>query len=163
MKKVKEYKPRKNQVDFTNVRWAPVVNCVVKYRSQILLVKRNSQMKLYPGYWNGISGFLDDHKNLREKVLQEVKEELGLQEKDISSIRLGQIFDQEEKKYKKTWIVHPVLVTLKSKKDVKLDWEAEEYKWATIEEAKKLDLLPGFDMVLEALFGQISSNIVRLG
>lgn len=108
-------------------------------------------MHLYPGYWTGISGFLDDSKNLNEKVFKEIKEETGLTKKNILSIKLGSIFDQDEKKYKKTWIVHPVLVNVNTNK-IELDWEAQNYKWIKLEEAKKLKLLPGFDLVLKALF-----------
>lgn len=63
----------------------------------------------------------------------------------------GEIFDQEASKYGKTWIVHPVLVEIKTDK-IKLDWEAQHYKWIKPEEAKNLKLLPGFDEVIKRLF-----------
>lgn len=145
-----KFKPKPGQVDYTNARWAPVINCVLKYREKILVVQRSKDLNFYPGYWNGISGFLDDGRSLNQKVVDEIKEELGIAKSKIESIRLGEIFDQEERKYKKTWIVHPVLVEVKTDK-VKLDWEARNYKWATIEELKNLKLLPGFDEVLKKL------------
>ena len=151
MKKESKFKPRPGQVDFTNIRWAPVVNCVLKYKDKILLVQRNKSMKLYPEYWNGISGFLDDNKSLEEKVFEELKEEVGLVEKDVLSIKPGQVFDQDAPDYNKTWIVHPVLVNVKSDQ-IKLDWEAQNYKWLKLSEVKKLKLLPGFDEVLKVLF-----------
>lgn len=150
MKKEPKFKPRKGQMDFTHARWAPVVNCVLKFGNKILLVRRNKNMRLYPGYWNGISGFLDDNKSLEEKVWQELKEEVGLNKKNIICINPGHVFDQEESKYKKTWIVHPVLIEVNTDK-IKLDWEAENYQWVSLEEARKLQLLPGFDKVLENL------------
>ena len=145
------FKPAPGQIDFTNIRWAPVVNCVLEHEGTFLVVQRNPNMRLYPGYWNGISGFLDDQKSLEEKVAAEIGEELGLTADNILDIRLGQIFDQEEPKYHKTWIVHPVHVLVNTNK-ITLDWEASQYKWATLSEIKKLDLLPGFDQVLQALF-----------
>ncbi|MBI3638671.1 NUDIX domain-containing protein [Candidatus Wolfebacteria bacterium] len=151
MKKPK-FKPKKRQTDFTNARWAPVINCVVKYKDKILVVERSKKLNFYPEYWNGISGFLDDKRNLRRKVEDELREELGLKKKDIKSIKLGEIFHQDEPKYKKTWIVHPVLVEIKTDKiKIKLDWEAINYKWIRPNEVKKLKLLPGFDKVLERL------------
>ncbi|MFZ1627048.1 MAG: NUDIX domain-containing protein [Candidatus Moraniibacteriota bacterium] len=93
MKKEKVFQPRPGQVEFTNVRWAPVVNCVVKYKQKILLVERSASLRLYPGDWNGISGFLDDQKSLEEKVREELREELGLTRNHILSIQPGQIFD----------------------------------------------------------------------
>jgi len=87
-----------------------VVNCVLRHKGRILLVRRSNDLNFYPGYWNGISGFLDDHCSLEEKVAAEIREELGIPKSKIKRIQLGQIFDQGEPKYKKTWIVHPVLV-----------------------------------------------------
>jgi len=75
----------------------------------------------------------------------------GIEKKDIILIRLGKIFHQDELKYKKTWIVHPVLVKVKTDK-IKLDWESRSHKWIKIKEAKNFNLLPGFDKVLKNLF-----------
>lgn len=144
------FKPKPGQVDYTNARWAPVVNCVLKYKDKILVVQRSEKLNFYSGYWNGISGFLDDQRNLEEKVKDEIREELGLPQTKIKRIRFGEIFDQDEPKYKKTWIVHPVLVEIATDK-IQLDWEARNYKWLTLREVKKLSLLPGFDKVLKRL------------
>ena len=149
MKRLK-FKIKPGQTDYTKARWAPVINCVVKYRDKILLVQRSKFLNYYAGYWNGISGFLDDQKSLKEKVIEELKEELGVSEKRIKRISFGIVFDQDAPKYKKTWIVHPVLIELKDDK-IKLDWEAENYKWLKLKEIKKLRLLPGFDEVLKNL------------
>lgn len=146
-----KFTPKPGQVDYSNARWAPVVNCVVKYGDKILIVERSKELNFYPGYWNGISGFLDDSRSLEEKVKDELQEELGVSGDKIVSIKLGEIFDQEEPEYKKTWIVHPVLVEV-STDEVKLDWEAENYKWVKAAEAKSLKLLPGFDRVIETFF-----------
>jgi isopentenyldiphosphate isomerase len=151
MKKEKKFKPKPGQIDFTKIRWSPVINCVLKYKDKILVVERSKNLRLYPGYWNGISGFLDSRNSLEEKVFEELKEELSLNKKNVLSIHLCQIFDQDEPKYKKTWIVHPVLVRVNTDK-IKLDWEAKNYKWIKLEEIKKLKLLPGFDLVLKTLF-----------
>lgn len=144
------FKPKLGQVDYTNARWAPVINCVLKYQNKLLVLKRSEESNFYPGYWNRVSGFFDDRRSLSEKVADELKEELGISKNKIKRIRLGEIFDQEEPKYKKTWIVHPVLVEVKTDK-IKLDWEAKNYKWVTLQGAKKLKLLPGFAEVLKRL------------
>ena len=72
-----KFKPKPGQIDYTNARWAPVINCVVKYKDRILIVQRSSKLNFYPGYWNGISGFLDDKRSLEEKARDELKEEAG--------------------------------------------------------------------------------------
>lgn len=151
MKKEPEFILQEGQVDFTNIRWCPVINCVLKYGDKILLLQRNENLRLYPGYWNGIAGFLDDNKSLVEKVEEELREEIGLDKSNIVSIKQGQVFDQDEPKYKKTWIVHPILVEVNTDK-VRLDWEAQKYEWFEINNTKKLKLLPGFENVLKNLF-----------
>lgn len=148
---VPTFKPEDGQVDYTNIRYAPVINCVVKHGDKILIVQRNQRMSLYPNFWNGISGFLDDGKSIEQKVKSELREELGIRESDIISIRRGAVFNQEEEKYNKTWIVHPILVDIKTDK-IKLDWEAQNYKWTEVKDTKNYDLLPGFDKVLASFF-----------
>ena len=145
---MKKFKAKAGQVDFTNIRYAPVINCVLRYKDKILVVQRSKTLNFYPSYWNGISGFLDDNKSVFEKVRGELNEELGIPKSKISKITVGQIFDQEAPKYNKTWIVHPILVEIKTDK-IKIDWEAQDYKWLKAEEVKKLKLLPGFDEVLK--------------
>lgn len=146
-----EFKPKLGQIDYTDVRYAPVVNCVVQYKDKILLVRRSEKVKFYPGYWNGISGFLDDERSVREKAKEEVREEAGIAEEDIVTITERKVFEQDEPEYDKTWVVHPVLMEVKTDK-IKLDWEAQDYQWIAIGDAKKFDLLPGFEKVLEVLF-----------
>jgi ADP-ribose pyrophosphatase YjhB (NUDIX family) len=153
-----EFKPREGQVDYTNIRWAPVVNCVVKHGDKILLLKRSCRLKFYPGYWNGISGFLDDNRSLEEKVKEELKEEIGIEEGDITSFKFCGVFNQEAPEHKKTWIVHAVLVEVKSDA-VKPNWEAEDYRWVKISETRQYKLLPGLEKVLAAV--ALESQSVR--
>jgi len=110
------FAPKPGQIDYTDARWAPVINCVLKYRDKILIVQRSNELNFYPGCWNGISGFLDDSKDFEQKVKNEIEEEVGIGKDYILSICLGEIFHQEEPEYKKTWIVHPVLVEVQQTK-----------------------------------------------
>ena len=147
-KNISNFVPKEGQVDFSNIRWAPVVNIVVMFENKILLLKRNENLNFYPGFWNGVSGFLDDNLSLEEKVKEELFEEIGIGEDNIDYIKLCGVFDKNEPKYKKTWIMHAVLVKIKSN-NLKLDWETSKYVWVTEEEIGGYDLLPGFDSVLE--------------
>lgn len=145
---MEKFKPAEGQIDYTNIHWAPVINCVLEFQGKILIVQRNKNLNFYPNYWNGISGFLDDNKSLKDKIKNEIKEELGITACDIKSIKLGNIFHQKAPKYNKTWIVHPILVRVKTDK-IKLDWEAQKFKWIDIGNAHKYKLLPGFDNVIK--------------
>ena len=142
--------PREGQIDYTNIKRAPVINSVVVCQGKILLVQRNPNMKFHPGVWSGISGFLDEpHKSVEEKVREELREELGIQEDEIVSIREGELMEEESPEYDKVWIVHPVLVELSTFEE-NLDWEAQNFVWVEPEEARQYDLLPNFDKVLDA-------------
>jgi len=144
------FKLKPGQVDFTHARFAPVINCVLRHKGKLLVVKRSETLNFYPGVWNGISGFLDDKRTLQEKIADEIREELGIEASKIKKMRLGEIFHQEEPTYNKTWIVHPVLVDVTTDKII-LDWEAKEYVWLVLKDIKKLRLLPGFPEVLKRL------------
>ena len=134
--------PKPGQVDYTDIRYAPVVNTVVARNGQIFCVKRSPDMRLYPNYWDWICGFLDDSKSVEEKAREELKEELGLKDEDIESLTRGNPWIDEAPQYKKTWLIIPVLAKVKTG-DFKLDWEASEGRWFKPLELKKLKMPPG--------------------
>lgn len=107
-------------------------------------------MRLFPSFWSGISGFLDDQRNIEEKVYDELFEEAGIEKRDILSFHQGITLTQEDTLHGKTWMVHPVVVEVRSE-EVLLDWESEAYAWVTVDEAKRYETLPGFFEVLQAL------------
>lgn len=144
------FKIKKNQTDYTDIHWAPVINCVLFFEGTILILQRSNELNFYPGHWNGVSGFLDDKKSLNEKVKNEILEEVGIGEENIEKIELGKIFHQSAPKYKKTWIVHPILVRVKSN-EIKLNWEAKNHQWIKIEDVNKYKLLPGFEGVIDEM------------
>ncbi|SRR6266702_4409387 len=146
-----KFTPKPGQTDYTHIRYAPVINCVVVRAGQILLVQRSAGMRLYPNYWNGISGFLDDDKSIEEKAVEELAEELGIALKDIVSIKRGQVILQEAPDYSKTWLVVPVLAAVRTV-NLQTDWEAVAAQWFAPAEVPKLDLLPGFINVFRQFF-----------
>ena len=94
---------------------------------------------------------MDDDLPVREKAIAEIYEETGIVSDDIVSIKEGDVFEIEEPKYNKTWIVHPVLADVKVD-TISTDWEAQSYKWVTLDEISSFDLVPGFDRVIKSLF-----------
>ncbi|MCX6740800.1 MAG: NUDIX domain-containing protein [Candidatus Parcubacteria bacterium] len=155
---LKIFIPRPGQIDYSRIRWAPVLNCVLQYKNKFLIVQRSAKMNVYPNAWNGIAGYLDDHKNLKEKVWEEMREECGLKHKDIISIRPGTVFDHEAPQYKKTWVIHPVLVKIKTDK-IKIDWEAQDYRWVKLNEIKKFKIIPSFGLVVKSLFPKFTFKL----
>jgi 8-oxo-dGTP pyrophosphatase MutT (NUDIX family) len=145
--------PKSGQVDFTNIRWCPVVNCICFYGEEFLLLKRSATMRLYPGYYNGVAGFTDDHKSLYEKVFEELEEEVGLARADIISTELRGVFTQDAPEIGKTWVVHAVKVEL-AHSNIVTDWESESYIWTNKTEVQKLNILPGLPQVLDVVLGE---------
>lgn len=147
-----KFVPRPGQIDYTNIKRAPVINCILKRGDKILLVHRSPAMRIHPGVWNGISGFLDEEaKTVSQKVEEELREEAGIEPNNILSIKEGVVFEQEDPENNKTWIVHPVLVEVATDQ-IHLDWEAAEYAWVKPEEISRYNLLPGFDKVMKTFF-----------
>jgi len=132
------------------VRRAPTVNCVVKHDDKILIVKRSSTMRFYPDKWNGISGFLEEGRSVEEQARKEVREETGITDGEIVSLRRGRSFEFEEPMYDKQWVVNPVLVEVKTSK-VKTDWEAQDHRWITRGELGEFDIVPRFNQVVDAV------------
>ena len=134
--------PKPGQVDYTNIRYAPTINIVVTYAGKILMVKRSRELRLYPGKWDWICGFLDDDKSIEEKAMEELHEELGLGEEQIESLTRGKVRIDESEGYRKTWIIVPILAKVKTS-EYTLDWEASEAKWCSPAELRHLDMPAG--------------------
>lgn len=135
--------------DFIASKRSPVLNCVVMYNGKILLVQRNENLRLYPGVWNGISGFLDEpRKTVTDKAREELHEELGIPEREIITLNEGESFEREDPEYGKTWIIHPVFAEV-STDEVTLNGEEQNYVWVEPDEARQYELMPDFDKVLD--------------
>ncbi len=145
------FTPKTGQLDYTNIRRVPVINCVVKHEGRILLVKRSAMMESYPSYWNGVSGFLNDGGSVLQKARMELLNELGVTENKIVQMTEGEVFENKDEDSDRVWIVHPVLVEITAD-EITLDWKAQEYQWVTIDQARTHRLLPGFGKVLDVFF-----------
>ncbi len=130
------------KVDYTNIHWAPIIHCIIKYNDKILLIQRAETLD-YPFYWSGVSGFLDDQKSLQSKAKEELREEVGVTFKQIKSMHMGEIFHKKTSAFKKTWIVHPILVELYSNKIQLNPQECHNFRWVQLININKFRLLPG--------------------
>jgi NADH pyrophosphatase NudC (nudix superfamily) len=147
-----KFMPKPGQVDYTNIRYCPVVNCVVSYGDEILLQRRGKDMRLYPGCWSGVSGFLDSNEDIEEKIYEELSEEFGISKRHVDNVRIGRVIVQEAPEYGKTWIVFPARATLTKKIKPEKNWEVADTRWLKPNNASKLNLLPGFEVVLKVFF-----------
>lgn len=129
------------RIDYHTSDVAPVLTIFVKFDGKILLLKRSDKVRAYQGKWNAIAGYLDDLKPIEEKVLEELREEIRVSQDIIEQIYYGKIEKIEDKKINKIWIGQPVLVKLKNKPKITLDFEHTDYKWILPSEMDKFDTL----------------------
>ena len=139
------------RIDYTNSPKAPVITCFVRYGDDFLLLKRGDKVATHKGRWSVVAGYLDDFNGLKEKVLEELREEIGVLEKDIKSIKFGDVYIFTDSETGKTWVVHPALVELSKKPEIKLDWEHTEFRWVKIGEIKNFDVPKDLEDSLERL------------
>ncbi len=137
------------RIDYSKSNTAPVLVIIVGYKGKILLLKRSDKVLVYRGKWNGVAGYIDELKPIREKLLEEVQEELGIIEDNISLINSGESYQFIDKAVNKTWVIFPFLVGLKDDPVIKLDWEHSEYKWIKPEELGKFDTVPNLEVSLK--------------
>lgn len=132
------------RIDFTGVRKAPVLNVVVAYKDEILIVKRSDNVSAYQGLWNGISGFIDEPKSIEEFASQELGEELSVNPAD-ATIVVCEPYEVDDKGINRVWVVYPVLAEFKEKPKITLDWEHTDYKWIKRSELSDFEYVKDFD------------------
>ena len=130
------------RINYSHAKLCPVINCAVICKGKVLLLKRSRKVRSYKGKWNTIGGYIDDAKSVRQKAIEEIKEELGIEKRNLKRIKILKSFSAADKKIKKIWIVFHVLAELKRMKKIKLDWEHTSCKWVMPEEIKRLNTIP---------------------
>jgi len=137
------------RIDYSRSDRAPVVTCFIQFEGKILLLKRSDRVHTYQGKWNTVAGYLDEPKTIRQKAIGELEEELGIQHHNISRITLGLSYEFFDPGANKSWLVHPVLVELKKRPQIKLDWEHTEFKWISPHEIGLYDTVPRLEESLK--------------
>jgi hypothetical protein len=130
------------RINYRHSRIAPVVNVFVTYKDKTLLLKRSNKVRTYKGMWAPVGGYIDELRPVREIALKEIREELGIREEDISTMRIGRAYRFDDRKIGMTWVICPYFVKLNKRKRIRIDWEHSEYRWVTRSELPKYNILP---------------------
>lgn len=138
------------RINFSKSDEAPVITIFIKHSNEILMLKRSNKVATYKGKWNTVAGYLDEliESPLKSKIVEELDEELGIGEEYIDSINYGEAYTFKDENISKTWHIHPVMVELKEKPEIILDWEHTEYKWVEFGSLCELDTVPNLERSL---------------
>ena len=137
------------RIDYTHSDTAPVITVFISFQEKVLLLKRSDKVLTYKGKWNTVAGYLDELKPIKEKVYEELSEELGIKKTDIKTIRIGESYTFTDTTAKKTWIVHPVNAELLHDTPIRLDWEHTEYRWIDPLDIDQFDTVPNAKVSLK--------------
>lgn len=140
------------RINYTGATEACAVVVFVRCKDKILLMKRSDQVQWYKGKWDVIAGYYDEFVEPEVKALEELREEGGILPEDIASMKVGKMFTKKDAVLGTTWDDVPVLVELKSQKEIVLDFEHTEYVWVSFDELKKYDMAVPFSADFLKLF-----------
>lgn len=103
---------------------------------EFLLIKRADDDELFPGLWQMVTGSIDENEKAFETALREIREETGLIPLKLWVAPNVNSFYNQTKDAINLIPVFAVLVDSNSK--VVISNEHSDYKWAKIDEAKKM-------------------------
>lgn len=124
-----------------------VVTGVVGHKNRILILKKSPNDYNYPNRWSFCSGYVKEFESAEDSVLREIKEETGL---NARIVKKGRLFQKDDRKNGKSWVVMPFLCSVKSK-NVRLDHENVDFKWISYKEIREYPAVPGLEKDLKVL------------
>ena len=117
---------------------------------KILLVKRSQKVGFYPGYWQGVAGFVVKGESFQKTALREIKEELGLPAKNLRYIKISKsrlcVSNNYDRRWRMRWLLFDSV-----KVKIKLDWEAVDCRWIWPREIFKYKFVPYLNVGLKRL------------
>lgn len=118
-----------------------IVTCFIESENKILVVRRSGRVGAYQGQWAGISGYIEN-KSPEDQAFIEIKEETGLDSKEVKLISKGQPLEVLDEKLKIKWVVYPFLFYVRYQDKIKLNAENTESRWIAQEEMDNINTVP---------------------
>jgi len=118
-----------------------VVNAIVKHPqdTKFLVIKRKDG--IHAGKWAFPGGIVNDRESSEEALRRELKEEVGLDLKNV----VKKISNYSYTRPDNTQTEGECYLADVTHFNVKINSEAEEFRWVTLEEFEKLDHIEGLD------------------
>lgn len=107
-------------------------------RGRYLFIRRSGECRNFTGKWEIPGGKADPGETASESLLREVAEETGLR------ITISGVMGAAESEIAKYRLAYIIFEAAAKGSRVRLSSEHDEYVWATIAGARRLDLCPAF-------------------
>lgn len=118
----------------------PVVTVFLRNRGEVLLLHRSAEVGSYPGQWGAVAGHVEDD-DPHASALQEIEEETGLREHEVTQVREGASFAVEDEDRGTRWLVHPFLFDVETR-SIETNWETDEPEWVSPTAILRRDTVP---------------------
>jgi lipopolysaccharide heptosyltransferase III len=113
-------------------------NAIIKDKDKFLVIKRKDE-QIHSGKWMFPGGILEEGETFEEALKREIKEEVGLEIKEIVKEISNYKYPRPDNKIT---LGKSYLVSIDNDK-VTINEEIEDYKWVTLEEFEQLDSVEG--------------------
>jgi competence/damage-inducible protein CinA C-terminal domain len=125
-----------------NLQTRKVASTFIEYKGKILILKRSRKVGSYRGKWGVVSGHIEEGETEEETSLKELKEEIGLDINLIKELTKSSPFELSDIKLGIRWEITPFRAVLKTKPEIKIDWEHVKYLWIKPSELSKFKTAP---------------------
>lgn len=115
-----------------------VVTCFLRYRGDVLLLRRAANARTYPNRWGAVSGYVETDEP-RQTARVEIREETGITAPRLT--REGTAFTVVDDTLDHEWVVHPFLFEVDTP-DVTLTEEASAADWVAPTEILRRQTVP---------------------
>ncbi|WP_086887444.1 NUDIX domain-containing protein [Natrarchaeobaculum aegyptiacum] len=105
-----------------------VVTAFLRYRGEVLLLRRSDAVGTYRGQWGGVSGFAEGQPD--DQLLVEIREETGLEVSPADVVRSGRPVELDDPDLERSWVVHPYLVDVDTR-EIEVSEEHDAFEWVS--------------------------------
>ena len=130
----------------------PAVLAVIKDGDKFLLTKRHSKSRFESGKWGFIGEAMKYGEQPEDTLRRGIKEETNLELRSWKFLDLGSfMFESKDKDRHAVLLIYLCRVEGK----VKLNHEAEDFSWLTIDEIEKKDLIKGNEKIVSIIRSKV--------
>jgi 8-oxo-dGTP diphosphatase len=120
-----------------------VVTSFLVSAGRVLILRRSDAVGTYQGHWAGVAGYLEPGVTPLEQALTEIREETGLEARDVRLVKAGETETVDDSALGRRWIIHPFRFEALEPANLRLDWEHTELRWIKPAEMGSYQCVPG--------------------